>query len=696
MAPSKTAQHARSSSVDEQSDSSSDNESKQMTSSNTNQLNQSSNAQQTQPVQPAGQQPQKKKKSSAPRVRLDMDLDMELQLKAKIQGDLELAVLRDPENTNPSALEDRSSSTQVDDVVSSIPAEQVTINKEIFERLKRLEDTMFPVQTESIQPETVAQDLPHDVPPSATSVQTAPAQPAPAPAHAAASLNSHEYLVSQLPPLAKANLLFDHFAVTLHSTLLIANNRKTPQTDELLLFFSIFAGACMSWTDELLVKVEATKGEVTSDFDKYFHLAMAMADDSRKPLPQTVTAVAALVNLSHVAINSDDVFPIKALTLRSRCYYMCRAMMIHRLDAPAEQEQRNKADTNVSPNFIDLEVQRRVWWHLVATDWLTAFSGSSQEGVYTIMPKFMNIKKPDHADDITSGGMNLLYRPPAYTITETAFLLQRIRLAEICREIIDALPSMTEDIIEQDYNLIYTLSEKLQNYSHSLPDYLKLNPSEEARTREIWRQRPYIHWQRISLHLGLHARICRLNRPYQIESYAHKEFFYSRVTSLASAHKVLELRRMMDDPQTRSTFKAERYWAILQHVTTAAVTLAFDASLNPDKSGAEISRQSAMKAYQTLQQSRSDTSILVKGIEKNMRRVISNLEGNDYLRKSTVPEPWQAPALVEDFAMSADYSHQLWTDFLANVPDTRMFDWDSLLNDVELDYEKLFGVTFET
>ncbi|KAJ4026431.1 hypothetical protein NW752_001374 [Fusarium irregulare] len=622
------------------------------------------------------------------------------------QRKLECAYQRgDPENTNTSAPEDRSSSVQVDDVAPSIPAEQVTINKEIFERLKRLEDTMSAVQTDSVQPDTIVQNLPHDVPPSATSVPTAPAHPTPA--HAAASDNSHEYLVSQLPPIAKANILLDHFAVTLHSTLciihiastkrhlnnmysLMTNNRGSPQADELLLFFSIFAGACMAWTDKLLVKLEATNAEVTSDFDKYFHLAMAMADDSRKPLPQTVTAVAAVANLSHVAINSDDIFPIKALTLRSRCYYMCRAMMIHRLDAPAEQEKRNKVDTNVSPDFIDLEVQRRVWWHLVATDWLTAFSGSSQEGVYTIMPKFMNVKKPDHADDITSGGMNLLYRPPAFMITDTAFLLQRIRLAEICREIIDALPSMTEDTIEQDYNLIYTLSEKLQNYSHSLPDYLKLDPS-EAHNRDIWRQRPYVHWQRISLHLGLHARICRLNRPYQIESYAHKEFFYSRVTSLASAHKILELRRMMDDPETKSTFKAERYWAILQHVTTAAMTLAFDSSLNPDKSGAEISRQSAMKAYETLQQSRSDASSLIKGIEKNMRKVLSNLEGSDYTRKSTVPEPWQAPALVEDFAMSADYSHQLWTDFLSNVPDTRMFDWGSLLNDVELDYEKTFS-----
>jgi hypothetical protein len=310
------------------------------------------------------------------------------------------------------------------------------------------------------------------------------------------------------------------------------------------------------------------------------------------------------------------------------------------------------------------------------------------------MPKFMNVKKPDHADNITSGGMNLLYRPPAYMITDTAFLLQRIRLAEICREIIDALPSMTEDTIERDYNLVYTLSEKLQNYSHSLPDYFKLDPG-KAHNREIWRERPYIHWQRINLHLGLHARICRLNRPYHIESYANKEYFYSRTMSLASAHKVLEIRRMMDDPQTQSTFKAERYWAILQHVTTAAVTLAIDASLNPDKPGAEISRENAMKAYRTLERSRKDAFGLIHGIEDNMSKVVDSLQANHPMRKSRVPEPWKASAFAEDPAMCADISHQLWTDFLANVPDTRMFDWGSLLKGVDLDDEKAFGYTFE-
>jgi hypothetical protein len=99
MATEETTQDARSN-VGDQSDYSSENESKQMTQdSQNNQVDRSNTGSQGTLNQPQNQQSvqtasqETGKKSSAPRVRLDMDLDVELQLKAKIQGDLELAIL---------------------------------------------------------------------------------------------------------------------------------------------------------------------------------------------------------------------------------------------------------------------------------------------------------------------------------------------------------------------------------------------------------------------------------------------------------------------------------------------------------------------------------------------------------------------------------------------------------------------------
>ncbi|PNP73628.1 hypothetical protein FNYG_13043 [Fusarium nygamai] len=99
MATERTNQETRSTAGD-QSDYSSENDSKQMTQgSQNNQVDRSKTGSQGAINQPQNQQPvqaasqETEKKSSAPRVRLDMDLDVELQLKAKIQGDLELAIL---------------------------------------------------------------------------------------------------------------------------------------------------------------------------------------------------------------------------------------------------------------------------------------------------------------------------------------------------------------------------------------------------------------------------------------------------------------------------------------------------------------------------------------------------------------------------------------------------------------------------
>jgi hypothetical protein len=145
----------------------------------------------------------------------------------------------------------------------------------------------------------------------------------------------------------------------------VGSDKEAYKLDELLMLFSIFAGAALAWTDELLDSLEATKADAVSAFDCYFHSALSVVEDTDTPLPPSVTAVSAICTLAHVAINSDDVIPIKALDLRSRCYNMCREMMIHRLDSPAAQKER---DTNPANN-IELEVQRRVWWNMVASDW---------------------------------------------------------------------------------------------------------------------------------------------------------------------------------------------------------------------------------------------------------------------------------------------------------------------------------------
>jgi hypothetical protein len=143
------------------------------------------------------------------------------------------------------------------------------------------------------------------------------------------------------------------------------NGQENPKIENILMLFSIFAGAALAWTDDLLHKLEATKENATSAFECYIQHAMSIVEDGHTLLAPSVTAVSAISTLAHVAVNSDDGFPIRAMNLRSRCYWICREMKINRLDSPSAQKEREVAGSNT----IELEVQRRVWWFMVASDW---------------------------------------------------------------------------------------------------------------------------------------------------------------------------------------------------------------------------------------------------------------------------------------------------------------------------------------
>lgn len=131
----------------------------------------------------------------------------------------------------------------------------------------------------------------------------------------------------------------------------------------LLLLLSVFAGSMLAWTPQLLNKLNATPTEAQVAFKVYTRLAISILDYPQLMEPST-TALAAMATLSHMVGNTDD-YPHKLPLIRFRCFAMARAMQTHRLDTPKSCEQRKLKGYDL----IELEVQRRVWWNTVASDW---------------------------------------------------------------------------------------------------------------------------------------------------------------------------------------------------------------------------------------------------------------------------------------------------------------------------------------
>ena len=138
---------------------------------------------------------------------------------------------------------------------------------------------------------------------------------------------------------------------------------KDPDIAVLLLLFSIFSGAALAWTPNLLEQLDATQEQVKAAFIAYTRLAMSILDSSHY-LPASTTTLTGTATLAHVIINADG-FRVKNHIIWTRCLLMAREMQIHRLDTIQSHEERRLTGCNM----IEIEVQRRVWWNMVAFDW---------------------------------------------------------------------------------------------------------------------------------------------------------------------------------------------------------------------------------------------------------------------------------------------------------------------------------------
>lgn len=187
-------------------------------------------------------------------------------------------------------------------------------------------------------------------------------------------------LARQLPPLWQARELFDHFAAVLQPTygvLHIPSSReimeniysgildgKPPPAADLMLVFAIFAGAALGWTPALLNKINATREEARAALIAYSQLTIAILEHPAPLIQPSTTALVAIGTLGHLLINTDG-FPVRVQILRHHCLLMSRDLKIHKLDtAKAREERRLKGC-----DMIEVEVQRRAWWSMVASDW---------------------------------------------------------------------------------------------------------------------------------------------------------------------------------------------------------------------------------------------------------------------------------------------------------------------------------------
>ncbi|EFQ99852.1 hypothetical protein MGYG_02864 [Nannizzia gypsea CBS 118893] len=293
------------------------------------------------------------------------------------------------------------------------------------------------------------------------------------------------------------------------------------------------------------------------------------------------------------------------------------------------------------PNAISMEMGRRVWWYLAATDWLLAARyGGPGEGVYQTNSDHMMVKKPRNINDVdqVDGGAN--FDLPVTQLTDMSYFLQRIRLAEISRSIIDQHHDFraTAGFGLSSYHTYATaMGAQLEQMMEEIPSFLRLdsykgNPdsTSSATFVQAYMLNSIIHTQRCKLHLSyLTSRL--INDPTHVSW---------REKCLESARHIIHAEAQLEKTQHHFVIIRLRLSGILYGVFMAGIVLLMDACVNrPGLHLGDVCRsEEAAEALRIIDSARSQ-SLAAANLHNLLMQVLAKYRAQQLQQSELLPEP---------------------------------------------------------
>jgi hypothetical protein len=192
-------------------------------------------------------------------------------------------------------------------------------------------------------------------------------------------------------------------------------------------------------------------------------------------------------------------------------------------------------------------------------------------------------------DDVGFGGeQDPATRPQP---TGQTFFLENIRLAHICREIVDTVPLETPKLMQLPYERILDLDKGLKEFDATLPFFFKTDAGSRERTKSLEPIYPSIPLWRYCITTATHIVRCRLHHRFMVRQSVDRRYVYSRQACLESARIVVRVYEDISTMYPPSSLMA-RMGKAAQLVHSALIILITDFCLNnEEKIEAELSAE---------------------------------------------------------------------------------------------------------
>lgn len=367
---------------------------------------------------------------------------------------------------------------------------------------------------------------------------------------------------------------------------------------------------------------------------------------------------------------------------------IARDLGLHRVDYQITTQPR----TLETEHVIAMEVKRRAFWHLTATDWQCGVTGGPQEGTYSIQPRHIATRLPRHIEEEDLMTKGPTFERPLSVPTDSSYLIQRIRLAEISRKTIDVMPLGAWGSNDIRYEDILALDLEFERFERELPPFFQNTTEASQRWKDVYARRPSILVQKYTVNIISQNRRCKLHQPWLVRGFADPTYARSRDVCLTSARTVIAISKQLDSEKIIAASLLSMS-GVHHHMFFAAVALVMDLCFNKTEGEDETARRAeVMDACHRLGQAKDRSPVAKKFLDSLM----------DVMRKHKIrcfdaapvpeaspPPPVELQALpseLPDFdptgAAQSDFE-EIWQSYIENGASLDVPDWTELYDDLQ-------------
>lgn len=279
---------------------------------------------------------------------------------------------------------------------------------------------------------------------------------------------------------------------------------------------------------------------------------------------------------------------------------------------------------------------------------LLAITPGPQEGTYSIQPPHMRVNYPQDHKYYVHDERN-------FARLSISYFLQRVRLSEICRAVVDSL-SHLEDTENANCEQIVSLDGKFENLVKFLPAFFRLDDGSD-----LCYTAPQLTIQRYLIHLGIYTRRSRLHQPFLLRGFADPKYAFSRNACLNSSRTVLEISHMLEETKNDLDLIPARLGTVVHHVFMATVVLVMDLCSNKVEGFEEQRQAEVTRACRMLGSLKYDSTMAAKFLNPLMEILQKHKERLH--RQSTIP------SIVPTDSRISQRPHDLARDFRGCLSD---------------------------